>query len=79
MLGQTELGGGGVAIQVGLVLGMIGSLLVAYGALRILRPREDAHRSFERAMERGTTLAGFLLIGVGFGVQLLVEAGRLFR
>jgi uncharacterized membrane protein YidH (DUF202 family) len=68
-----------VAVQIGLILGMVGSLLVAYGALRVLRQGKEYHRSFDRALERGVILTGFLMIAVGFGVRLLVEAGRLFR
>jgi hypothetical protein len=78
-LAEAESGGAGVAVQIGLVLGMLGSLMVAYGALRVLRPGKDNHRSSDRYLERGATLGGFLLIGIGFGVQLLVEAGRIFR
>ncbi len=79
MLAQAETGAASVAVQIGLVFGIVGSLLVAYGALRILRPSRDTRRSSDRALERGATLTGFLLIAVGFGVRLLVEAGRLFR
>lgn len=81
MLAQAETGGAGVAIQIGLVLGMLGALLVAYGAFRVLRPAKESRsqRAVDRALERGATLGGFLLIGIGFGVQLLVEAGRIFR
>lgn len=79
MLAQAEIGAARVAVQIGLLLGIAGGLVIAYGALRLLRPSGKAHRSFDRALERGATLVGFLLIATGFGVRLLVEAGRLFR
>jgi hypothetical protein len=78
MLAQTEPGAARVAVQVGLIFGIAGSLVVTYGALRFLRPSRNRHRAFDR-VEREATLVGFLLIAIGFGVRLLVEAGRLFR
>jgi hypothetical protein len=78
MLALTETEAASVAVQVGLIFGIAGSLVVVYGALRLLRPSRNRHRSFDR-VERQATLVGFLLIAIGFGVRLLVEAGRLFR
>jgi hypothetical protein len=79
MLAQAETGAASVAVRIGLILGIAGGLVIAYGALRLLRPARTAHRSFDRALERGAMLVGFLLIAAGFGVRLLVELGRLFR
>jgi NADH:ubiquinone oxidoreductase subunit 2 (subunit N) len=50
--------------EAGLVLGLLGALIVGWGALAVIRG------SAERRQERQATLIGVLLIAAGFAVQL---------
>lgn len=67
-----------VANVIAMAFGVAGGLCIAFGAYVVLRGVRLPSR-LERAVERGATLAGFLLIGAAFGLQLIVQAGRLFR
>src|SRR5437867_7564247 len=51
--------------EIGLLLGFIGALVVGWGAYKVIRG------SFERELERVTTLIGVALIGLAFILQLL--------
>jgi hypothetical protein len=58
--------------ELGFLIGGLGALVIAYGALQVIRGSQDRHR------ERGATLVGALLIGLAFLMQLiaLVSAPR---
>jgi predicted lysophospholipase L1 biosynthesis ABC-type transport system permease subunit len=51
--------------EVGFLIGGLGALVIAYGALRVIRGSQERHR------ERSATLIGALLIGLAFLLQLI--------
>jgi hypothetical protein len=51
--------------ELGFVVGGLGALIIAYGALRVIRGSQ------ERRRERAATLVGALLIGAAFALQLI--------
>ncbi|MFN2589686.1 MAG: hypothetical protein ABR518_02825 [Actinomycetota bacterium] len=71
--------GGRHLLEVGLVLGAVGGLLVAFGAYVVLRGPRMSNRGVGRAIERSATLIGFLLIAISLSMQAVVQAGRSLR
>jgi hypothetical protein len=71
--------GGRHITELGLLLGVTGGLMVAFGAYVVLRGPRSNDRSLRRAVERSATLVGFLLIGACLGLQLIVQVGRAFK
>ena len=78
LIAAAEAGGRHIT-ELGLLLGVLGGLMVAFGAYVVLRGPRNTGRSLRRAVERSATLVGFLLIGACLGLQLIVQVGRAFR
>jgi hypothetical protein len=79
MLAAATGSGGRLLLEVGLILGILGGLMVAVGAYVVLRGPRSSNRSFVRSIERSATLVGFLLIGASLLLQLTVQASRSLR
>jgi hypothetical protein len=79
MLAATSGTGGRFLLELGLILGILGALLVAVGAYVVLKGPGTSNRSFVRSIERSATLLGFLMIGVSLILQLAVQATRSLR
>ena len=65
--------------EIGLLLGTLGGLVIAVGAIYVVRGPRGSDRTLPRAIERSATLVGFLLIGLCLGLQVIVQLGRAFR
>jgi hypothetical protein len=79
MFAVVASGSGRHLTEAGLFLGILGGLLVAAGAYVVLRGPRHSARAVPRAIERSATLVGFLLVGAGLGVELIVQLGRAFK
>lgn len=79
MLAATDGSGGKFLLELGLILGVLGGLMVALGAYVVLRGPRNSNRSLLRSLERSATLVGFLMIGVSLLLQLGVQASRSLR
>jgi hypothetical protein len=79
MLAAAAKGGGRHVLELALLVGVVGALMVAFGAYVVMRGPRSSNRSVVRAIERSATLIGFLLIAASLAVQLLVQSGRSLR
>jgi hypothetical protein len=70
---------GRLVTEIGLLLGVVGSIFVALGAYWVLRGSRSSDRTRGRAIERSATLIGFFLIGFCLLLQLVVQVGRTFK
>jgi hypothetical protein len=65
-------------LELGLVVGILGGLMVAIGAYVVLRGPRNSSTGL-RSLERSATLVGFLMIAVSLVIQLGVQGVRSLR